>query len=102
MFGDFMGKMQEAQQKMEEAKSRLDTVYVEADAENGLVKVTSTANRKITQISIDKSLFDDGDKEAIEELVLIAVNRALQKAEQVNEAEMQALASSYMGGMGLF
>ena len=39
MFGDFMGKMQEAQQKMEDTKKRLDNVLVDSDAENGLVKI---------------------------------------------------------------
>ena len=33
MFGDFMGKMQEAQKQMEETKKRLDGVYVDAEAE---------------------------------------------------------------------
>ena len=103
MFEDLMGKMQEMQQKVEETKKRLDTVSVQGEAEGGLVKVTATANRKITEINIDDSLMQEGDKEQIEDLVIVAVNRALEEAEKVNEAEMQSAAKGFLPNMpGLF
>ena len=49
---DFMGKMQEAQKQMEETKKQLSNIYVDAEAEGGLVKVTSDCNLKITNIEI--------------------------------------------------
>ena len=59
MFGDIMGKMQEAKKMMEEKKRKLDSVFVEGVAENGLVKVTANANKKITNITIADELFED-------------------------------------------
>ena len=98
--GDMMGKMQEMKQKSEEVKKRLDTISVHGDAENGLVKVVSTANRKISSIEISKELIKDGDKEQIEDLTLLAVNRALEKAEKVAEAEMAGVAKGMLPGLG--
>jgi len=103
MFGDLMGKLQDAQKQMEETKKRLDSVFVEAEAEGGLVKVKANANRKIVNISISQQLVDEKDKDALEDLVLTAVNRALEQAEKVNESEMQNVAMGMMPNIpGIF
>jgi len=94
-----MGKMQEAQQKMEETKKRLDGVYVDTEIENGAIKVTATANMKITNISISDDL-KTGDKEAIEDLVIVAINKVLEQAKSVQEAEMAKVAQGAMPNIG--
>tara|TARA_R110000868_G_scaffold269842_4_gene529249 strand:+ start:1309 stop:1521 length:213 start_codon:yes stop_codon:yes gene_type:complete len=70
---------------------------VSADAENGLVKVVSNGNRKITSIEISPEIMND--REQVEELTLIAVNRALEKAEKVAESEMQGIAKGILPGL---
>lgn len=97
MFGNMMGKLQEMKQKTEEIKARLETISVSADAENGLVKVVSNGNRKIISIEISPEIMND--REQIEELTLIAVNRALEKAEKVAESEMQGVAKGILPGL---
>ena len=99
MFGNMMGKLQEMQQKTEEIKKRLDTINVKGDAENGLVTVTSTGNRKITAIQISDELMKENDKEQIEDLCILAVNRALEQAEKVYETEMKDVAKGMLPGM---
>ncbi|MBL4710240.1 MAG: YbaB/EbfC family nucleoid-associated protein [Flavobacteriales bacterium] len=96
--GDMMGKMQEMKQKSEEVKKRLDTISVDGVAENGKVKVVSTANRKITSIQISNELMNSGDRDQIEELTLLAINKALEKAEKVAEAEMAGVAKGMLPG----
>ena len=97
--GDMMGKMQEMKQKSEEVKKRLDTISVNTDAENGLVKVICTGNRKITSIEISEELMSNGDKEQIEDLMILAINRVLEKAEKVSETEMAGVARGMLPGM---
>ena len=99
--GDMMGKLKEMQQRSEEVKKRLDTISVNAEAENGMVKVVCNGNRKISSIKISVELMQANDKEKIEELSLLAINRALEKAEKVAEAEMQGVAKGMLPGMGL-
>ena len=98
--GDMMGKMQEMKQKSEEVKKRLDTISVNADAEGGKVNVISTGNRKITSIQISEDLMASGDKEQIEDLIIMAVNKALDKAEKVAETEMAGVAKGMLPGFG--
>jgi len=98
MIGDFMGKMQEAQQQMEETKKRLDGVYVDAEIENGLIKATANANQKLTNISISDELLQD--KEALEDLIITAVNKVMDKAREVQEVEMAKVAQGMMPNLG--
>jgi len=96
MLNDLMGKLQEAQQQMVESKKRLNSVFVEAEVENGLVKVKANGNRKITQLSINKELLQNGDIEEIEDLIITAVNKAIEKADKLNEGEMSGMAANMM------
>lgn len=100
MIGDFMGKMQEAQQQMEETKKRLDSVFVDAVVENGLVKATANANLKVTNISISSELLKKNDKEELEDLIIVAVNKVLDEAKQVQEVEMSKITQGMLPNLG--
>lgn len=97
MFGDIMGmmgKLKETQQKIEDTKKRLDTVLVDEQSNDGLLKVTLTANRDVKSITIDDSLLED--KEQLEDYLVLVMNKAIAKATSVNEAELGAVAKEGM------
>ena len=104
MFGDLggmMGKLKEAQQKVEETKTRLNSVLVDEVAADGKLKITLTANREIKSITIDDALLNDAEE--LEDYLVIALNKAITKATNINEAELAAAAKSGMPnipGMG--
>jgi|TARA_R100000789_G_C3017399_1_gene152738 DNA-binding YbaB/EbfC family protein len=106
MFGDIsgmMGKLKEAQQKVEETKKRLDTVLVDEVSGDEKIKVTLTANRTIKAISIDDSLLNDAEE--LEDYLIITLNKAIEKASKINENEMAVAAKSGMPnipGMDMF
>lgn len=97
MFGDIMGmmgKLKETQKKVEETKARLNTVLVDEQSADGLLKVTLTANREIKSISIDDSLLED--KEQLEDYLILTLNKAIAKATNIHEAELAAVAKEGM------
>lgn len=97
MFGDMMGmmgKLKETQQKVEATKKRLDTVTLNESSPEGLVQVVITANRLVKEIKIDEELLKDKDQ--LEDYLIIAVNKAIDKATQVNETELAAVAKEGM------
>jgi len=106
MFGDLMGmmgKLKETQQKIEETKKRLDTVLIDEQSNDGLLKVTITANRTIKAVTVDDSLLED--KEQLEDYLVLVINKAIESATAVNEAEVAAVAHDGMPnipGMDLF
>lgn len=89
-----MGKIKETQQKIEETKKRLDTVLVDEQSNDGLLKITLTANRQVKAITVDDSLLED--KEQLEDYLIMVMNKALDKASAVNEAELGAVAKEGM------
>ena len=93
MFGDMMGKLQEAQQKMEQVKDKLDGITVVGEAQG--VKAVVNGNKVVTEIFIPQMIIDEGDQEQIQDLVLLAVNKGLDSANKVAEAE----GASAMRGM---
>ena len=93
-------KLMAAQQAAEEIKKRLDTVSVSSEVEGGAIRITATANKAITGITIDEEFYKQADKEELEELLLTAVNKVLAQADQVSAAEMQAATKDMLGGLG--
>jgi DNA-binding YbaB/EbfC family protein len=97
MFGDLMGmigKLKETQQKVEETKSRLQNVTLQEKSSDGLISVTITANTTIKSIDIDDSLLTD--KEKLEEYLVLTINKAIEKATEMNKQELGAVAKENM------
>src|SRR5690554_5640894 len=97
MFGDLMGmmgKLKETQEKVEATKRRLDTVLIDESSNDGLLKVTLTANRKIKAIEVADSLLEDKDQ--LEDYLVLTLNKAIETATNINEAELAAVAKEGM------
>lgn len=98
MLGDLFGQMEEQQKALRE---KLSTISIEADAGDGAVKITANAAREITNIKVDPTIIDPADPEQLEDLLLVAINRALEKAATKEAAESQKLISDMLPpGMG--
>ena len=97
---DLMGKMQEAQKQMEETKKKLDDIIVEEQVQGGMIKVSANCNLKITNIEISEDLVKSGDKSELEDLLIVALNKVLEKAKQTQETEMQKFAQGMLPGLG--
>ena len=99
---DMLGKLQEMKAKADETKKRLDGITVEGSSPGNEITIRCTANREIKAIRInDESIL--ADKEQLEDLMIIAMNRAIEQASNVNDTEMQGIAKGMMPnfpGMG--
>lgn len=106
MFGDLMGmmgKLQDAQKKVEETKKKLDNVYIDEKTSDDLLSVSVTANRQIKSIQISPALLED--VEQLEDYLIMTINKALIRANDIHEAEIAAAAKDGMPnipGMDLF
>jgi DNA-binding protein YbaB len=86
MFGDLMGNLEEQQNQM---KANLMQVVISESVQG--ITVSGNATKTIDSINIDETLFAEGDKEMLEELLLLCVNRFIEKAIQVEAEESQKL-----------
>lgn len=96
-------KLMEMKKRMEEVKSRLDTMVVSGEADQGNVKIDMNGNRKVLDVKLNLPFLNQENAEQLEELLQLAINRALEQSERVNESEMKSVAGSMLPGMpGLF
>lgn len=92
-----MGKIAEMKRLADESKSRLDTIFVEGEAGSGLIKIELTGNRNLIsfQINGDHKIME---KEDLEDLISVALSRALDAANNLNESEVMNSAKNIFPG----
>jgi len=83
------------QEKQAEMQKKLAAILVEAEAGDGAVKITANATRQITDIKINPN-FKFSDNEELEDLLLIAINRAIAKAAEIEASESQKMISEML------
>ena len=96
-----MKQAQQMQSKMQEIQKELAEKKVEAESGGGMVKVTANGKGEILSIRIEKEIVKQEEKEVLEDLVLVAINEALRRSQELNASEM----SKVTGGLkipGLF
>ncbi|MEM9261239.1 MAG: YbaB/EbfC family nucleoid-associated protein [Bacteroidota bacterium] len=98
MFGDMMSQMQEMQEQMQK---QLAEQSFTADAGGGAVQVTCNGARAITNVKIDTEQIDLEDTEGLEDLLLVATNRALEKAAAYEQEQAGSMMNNMLpGGLG--
>ncbi len=95
-----MQQLQQLQQQVVEAQEQLAEETVTATAGGGVVKVTVTGDQRCTEIEVAAELLEDGDVEMMQDLLLTAVNSALDASREMAEKRLGPL-STGLGGFGL-
>jgi DNA-binding YbaB/EbfC family protein len=96
--------LQQAQQMQDQVQKAQDEIAhetVEGTAGGGAVTVKATGAGKIIEIKIAKEAIDPNDPETLEDLVLAAVNSALQAAEELMKSKLNLGALGDLGSLGL-
>lgn len=93
-------KIFEAQQKAGEMKKRLDDITVTGTVEGGKITVTANANKVVQSIVINDEFLKEADKDELEELLMTAVNKAMEQADNINQSEMAAMTKNMFGDLG--
>ncbi|RJP50795.1 MAG: YbaB/EbfC family nucleoid-associated protein [Anaerolineaceae bacterium] len=93
--GGMMQQLQKLQQQMEEAQARLAEETVSATAGGGAIKVVMTGDQKCKSVEISPDFLKDADAEMLQDMVLSAVNMALDQSRELQQKLMGPLA----GGM---
>ena len=98
--GNLASMMKQAQQmqgKMAEIQERLAGLTVEGDAGGRMVIAQCNGQQKLLSVKIDPVMLTEPDAEMLEDLVVAAVNQAMDKAKEAAAQEMSQLA----GGMNI-
>lgn len=88
-----MRQAQQMQKTIEDKTNKLNAMQFEGVASNGLVKVVVNGEYKVVSVDIDKEIINPDDKEMIEDLIMIAMNDAVEKIEKSKKDELGSMAS---------
>ncbi|MEE4359036.1 MAG: YbaB/EbfC family nucleoid-associated protein [Desulfococcaceae bacterium] len=96
--GNMMKQAQKLQAKMLKMQEDLANETVETTSGGGMVKVVANGKQQIVSIQMEKEVVDPDDVEMLQDLVLAAVNDALNKSQQMVSDKMSKLVP---GGMNI-
>ncbi len=92
---NMMKQLKKAQENMQKKQEEIEATILEVD--KGMVKVEITGKKEIKSITIDPEVVDPDDVEMLEDLIMVAVNEAIAKADELMNSEMGKLT----GGLGI-
>jgi nucleoid-associated protein EbfC len=84
-----LGKVKEVQAKVKEAQDNLVKITDTGESGAGMVKVTANGKRQVIKIDIDPDIIKKEDREMLQDLVVAAVNIALDKVEVKAKEELR-------------
>ena len=93
---NLMKQAQKMQRQMEEMQKELETKTVEATAGGGAVRVVVNGRKELMEVELKPEAVDPDDVEMLEDMIVAAVNEALEKVETESASAM----SKFTGGMG--
>lgn len=95
--GGLMAQVQKLQEEMGKTQEALGQEELTVSAGGGAVTIIITGHREFKSITIKPEVIDPNDVEMLQDLLLAAVNDAVEAAKALEEERMGALT----GGMGL-
>jgi DNA-binding YbaB/EbfC family protein len=90
-----MAQVKKMQAEMEKAQADLASTAVTGTAGGNAVAVTLTCDYRVTSVKVSKEAVDPDDVETLEDLLVVAMNDAVAKAQETSSARM----SSVTGGL---
>ena len=96
-------QLQQMQARMSKIQGELGEKTVTGTAGGGMVTVVANGHQKVLSVTVKPEVVDPGDVEMLQDLVLAAVNDALDKARDLAARELGALTGGLggLGGLGL-
>jgi nucleoid-associated protein EbfC len=93
-----LSKLSEMKSIADSSKQKLDQMTVEGESGGGLIRIALSGNREVRSVQINAEL-DQMNKEDLEDLLTVALKRAMEAAEQLNQQETMAAAKNLFPGM---
>jgi DNA-binding YbaB/EbfC family protein len=92
---EMMRQAQQLQARLAKAQQELEHQTVEASAGSGAVTVIMTGQQKVVSVVIKPEAVDPDDIPLLEDLVITAVNEALEKSRQLAASRLEAITGGF-------
>ena len=97
--GELLKQVQKIQEEINQAQESLGNLRAEGTAGGGVVTVAANGKQEILTVHLAKEIVDPQDIELLEDLIVPAVNQALQQARELAGAQMNKAAGGMFGNL---
>jgi hypothetical protein len=95
---EMLQKLQQMKSHADESKTRLGSLKITEESGGGLVRITMDGNRNLESVEINANI-NTLEKEDLEDLLVVAFKRTLDKVNEINEKEVMSSAQNLFPGM---
>lgn len=96
-FGQILNQAKKMQEKMQKLQDEMGDKTVEAQSGGGMVTCVVNGKQELISLTISNEVWEERDKELIEDLIVAAINEGLNKSKDLFQEEL----SKITGGMQL-
>ncbi|ACE06443.1 hypothetical protein Aasi_1100 [Candidatus Amoebophilus asiaticus 5a2] len=100
-FMQMFGQVKEMQAKIQEVQQKVAHLQATGESGAGLVKATVNGNKKILKIEIDPSIIQAEEQAMLQDLIVAAVNMAIQSVENKTKEMVQSHTAGMLGNLPL-
>ena len=94
---DMMNKLQLLKKQAEDSKQRLESMEITEESGGGIIRIVMNGNRKVKSLEVNADL-KTIENEALEDFLMVAFDRALNRVNEINEKEVMNSAKTFFPG----
>lgn len=102
-----LSQVQQMQEEMANAQKALEDEFISVTAGGGAITVEISGHQRVKSIEIEKELLDPEEAEMLQDLLVAAVNQAIERSQALSAERMESISSGVsglsdmLGGLGL-
>lgn len=102
-----LAQVQKMQEDMAKAQEALENEFITVTAGGGAVSIEISGHQRVKSITINEELLDPEEKDMLQDLLIAAVNQAIEQSQAMSAERMESISSGVsglsdmLGGLGL-
>ena len=96
-FGQLLNQAKKMQENFQKLQQEMEGKRVEAQSGGGMVSCVINGKQELVSLTISNDVWEERDKEMLEDLIVAAVNEGLEKSKEMWKEELAKIT----GGMQL-